>query len=271
MNVFKVTRNRISVKTRFAHLYTAQPQDRQNEILACTSRWCLEVNQTRVMRGRLIAQATKSRSYIKLYKFDVLLHGTWRSITQNISWRGPWFILRHYAFCQLFQLERYKPSHNLAREIFKLKSRSESTGTIDYDGVRLCLRTAAANGPIVHLLCDMWAWNAMVVMMPAGDNSWLVHQSSLAVPPAETSGESRRSGRRSENFTNQYLKYLKGSLTYRKILRQGTSGFISRTKEDVLRFFIALKNPSPFQVRTRNVWVHLASTLTTTPPRRLHY
>jgi hypothetical protein len=111
--VSKVTRNRISVKTRFALLYTAQPQDCQNEILACTSRRCLEVNQTRVMRGIPIAQATKSRSYIKLYKFDMLLHGTWRSITQNISWRGPWFILRHYAFCQLFQLERYKPSHNL--------------------------------------------------------------------------------------------------------------------------------------------------------------
>jgi hypothetical protein len=32
------------------------------------------------------------------------------------------------------------------------------------------------------------------------DNSLLVHQSSLAVLPAETSGESRRNGRRSENF-----------------------------------------------------------------------
>jgi hypothetical protein len=81
---------------------------------------------------------------------------------------------------------------------------------IDYDGVRLCLRTAATNGPIVHPPGDMWAWSAMVMMMSAGDNSWLVHQSSLAVLSAETSEARRRNGRRSENFAYQYLKYLKG-------------------------------------------------------------
>jgi hypothetical protein len=32
------------------------------------------------------------------------------------------------------------------------------------------------------------------------DNSLLAHQSSLAFLPAETSGESRRNGRRRENF-----------------------------------------------------------------------
>jgi len=68
---------------------------------------------------------------------------------------------------------------------------------------------------------------------------------SLAVLPAETSGASRRNWRRSENFAYQYLKYLKGSLTCRKILRHGTSGFTSHPKEGVLRIFIALKNPSP--------------------------
>jgi hypothetical protein len=36
----------------------------------------------------------------------------------------------------------------------------------------------------------------------------LVHQSSLAVLPAETSGASRRNKLRSENFEYQYLKYL---------------------------------------------------------------
>jgi hypothetical protein len=79
----------------------------------------------------------------------------------------------------------------------------------------------------------------VVMTMPAGDNSWLVHQSSLEVPPTETSGASRRNGRRSENFAYQYLKYLKGSLTCRKILRHGTSGFTSHAKECVLRIFIA--------------------------------
>jgi hypothetical protein len=47
-----------------------------------------------------------------------------------------------------------------------------------------------------------------VVMMPAGDNSLLIHQSSMAVLPSETSGASRRNGRRSENVAYQYLKYL---------------------------------------------------------------
>jgi hypothetical protein len=47
----------------------------------------------------------------------------------------------------------------------------------------------------------MWVRRAMVVMMmPAGNNSWLVYQSSLAILPAEMSGASRRNGQRSENF-----------------------------------------------------------------------
>jgi hypothetical protein len=116
----------------------------------------------------------------------------------------------------------------------------------EYDGVGLCFRTAATNGPIFHPRGDTWAWRAVVIMMmPAGDDSWLVHQISLAVLPAETSGERKRNWRRNENFAYQYLKYLKGSLTCRKILRHGTSGFISYPKEGVLRIFNGLKNPSP--------------------------
>jgi hypothetical protein len=64
-------------------------------------------------------------------------------------------------------------------------------------------------------------------MMPARDNSLLVHRSSLEVLPEEKSWESRGNGRRSENFAYQYLKYLEGALTFRKILRQGTSGLTS--------------------------------------------
>jgi hypothetical protein len=91
----------------------------------------------------------------------------------------------------------------------------------DYDGVRLRLRNAATNGPIVHPPGDMWAWTTMVMIMLAGDNSWLVHQSSMTVLPAETPGASRGNGRRSENFAHQYLKCLKGSATCCKILRHG--------------------------------------------------
>jgi hypothetical protein len=43
----------------------------------------------------------------------------------------------------------------------------------------------------------------------------------------------------------QYLRYLKRSLTCRKILRYPTSGFTSHPKEDVLQICIALKNVSP--------------------------
>jgi hypothetical protein len=91
---------------------------------------------------------------------------------------------------------------------------------------------------------DMWAWRAMVVMMPAGDNSWLVYQSCLIVIPAEISRASRRNGRRSENFACQYLKYLKVSLTCRKILQHGTFGFTTHRKEGVLRIVIAFTNLS---------------------------
>jgi hypothetical protein len=140
---------------------------------------------------------------------------------------------------------------------------------IVYDGVRLCLRTAATNGPTVHPPGDNWAWRAMV-MMPAGDNSWLVHQSSVAVLPAETSGGNRMNGRRNENFACQYLQYLKGSLTCRKILRHGTSGFTSDPKEGVLRIFIALENSSPRSGLNPRPLGPVASTLIITPQRRLH-
>jgi hypothetical protein len=144
---------------------------------------------------------------------------------------------------------------------------------IDYDGVRLCVRTAATNEPLAHPRGDMWTWRTVVMMMPAGDNSWLVHQSSLAVLPAETSGETGRNGRRSEKFACQCLKYLSGSLTYRKILRRGTSSCTSSPKESLLQILIALKNPSPRQGLHPRLLDPVASTLTTTLPRRqaVHY
>jgi hypothetical protein len=89
--------------------------------------------------------------------------------------------------------------------------------------------------------CSSPAWTDMVTTMPAGDNSWLVHQSSLAALPAETSGASRSNERRSEIFAYHYLKHLKGFLTRRKILRHGTSGFTSHPKEGVLRILSPLK------------------------------
>jgi hypothetical protein len=45
-------------------------------------------------------------------------------------------------------------------------------------------------------------------------------------------------------------------------------GFISHPKEGVLRIFIALKNPSPWPGSNPRTLGPMASTLTTTPPRR---
>jgi hypothetical protein len=115
----------------------------------------------------------------------------------------------------------------------------------DYNSVRLCLRTATNKGPIVDPPGDMWAWIAMLMTIPAGNISWLVHHSSLAVLPAETSEASTRNGRRGENFACQYLKYLKGTLTRLNILRHWTSGFTRHPMEGVLRICIVLKNPPP--------------------------
>jgi hypothetical protein len=159
------------------------------------------------------------------------------------------------------------PASSCPNKMLALYKENWKLPGIDYDGVRLCLRTAATSGPTVHPPGDMWAWSA-VVMMQAGETSWLVHQSSLAVIPAETSGASRRNGRRSNNFAYQYLKYLNGSLTCRKILRHGTAVFISHSKEGVARSFIALKNLSPRQGLNPRPLGPVASTLTTIPPRR---
>jgi hypothetical protein len=60
------------------------------------------------------------------------------------------------------------------------------------------------------------------------------------------------------------------SFTGRKILRHGTSGFTSHLKEDVLRNFIALKNPSPLPGSNPRPLGPVASTLIITPPRRLN-
>jgi hypothetical protein len=130
-------------------------------------------------------------------------------------------------------------------------------------------KTVASNRPIVLHPGEMWAWRVMVMMMPAGENSWLVHQSFLAILPAETCGVSRRNGWRSENFAYQYLRYVNRSLTCRKILWHGASSFTSYPNEGVLQIFITLKNPSPRLGMNPRPLGPEASTLTTVLPRWL--
>jgi hypothetical protein len=76
-------------------------------------------------------------------------------------------------------------------------------------------------------------------------------------------------GEGNENLVYTSPWNFKRSLTCRKILRYGTSFFISHAKEGVLLICIALKNPSPWQGSNPKPMGPVASTLTTTPPRRL--
>jgi hypothetical protein len=103
-------------------------------------------------------------------------------------------------------------------------------------------------------------WIAVMMMMPVGDNSWLVYQRQM-----------ERVGGMDEDIRIlriQYLWCVNGSFTCRNILRHGTSGFTSYRKECVLRIFIALKNASPRSGLIPLPLGLVASTLTTTSPRR---
>jgi hypothetical protein len=72
---------------------------------------------------------------------------------------------------------------------------------------------------------------------------------------------------------NESLVYLspwefKRTFTCRKILRHGISGFTSHPKEDMVRIFKAFKHLLPWPDSNPRPLGPVASTLTTTPPRR---
>jgi hypothetical protein len=110
-------------------------------------------------------------------------------------------------------------------------------------GFDLRLTTAASNGPIVHPPGNARAWIAKAMAVSTG---------KLLTRPPELSGNSAsrdiwdRVGGMGEgvSFACQYLRYVNGPLTCRKILQHGASGFASHPKEGVLRIFIALTNQS---------------------------
>jgi hypothetical protein len=92
---------------------------------------------------------------------------------------------------------------------------SRPTGARDVTAVEVVLQrhlvdwlwwdeTMSQNCGHQRAYCSSPGWyvnmGAMVVMMSAGDNYLFVHQISLAVLPAETSGASRRNWRMSENL-----------------------------------------------------------------------
>jgi hypothetical protein len=131
------------------------------------------------------------------------------------------------------------------------------------------LRTAATNGPIARpagwyvSVEPRWWWRRLGITPDSFDRApWQsCHQRYLEQVGGMDEGM--------RILRIQCLWYLNWSLTCRKILRRGTSGFTSHPKESVLRIFIALKNPSSQPGLNTRPLGPVASTLTTTPPRRL--
>jgi hypothetical protein len=84
-------------------------------------------------------------------------------------------VLRHQYLAQgevLLRMSDYRSRFVLCELLSGIKNGEAFFYPIDYDEVRLCLRTAATNGPIVRPPGDMSSWRAMVMMMmmPARDN-----------------------------------------------------------------------------------------------------
>jgi hypothetical protein len=91
------------------------------------------------------------------------------------------------------------------------------------------------NEPTVNLPDDdMWVWRVMEMMMMAGENSWLIHQSSLAILPVviwEQVGGMDEGVR----ILPVIIWYTSRDLYHAdKILRHGAFGFTSYLKEGVL-------------------------------------
>jgi hypothetical protein len=98
-------------------------------------------------------------------------------------------------------------------------------------------------------------------VMPAGDKFWLLIPAGRTVRalwPSYQQIHLERVGRMEEGtriLRIQYLWYVKGSFTCRKILWHGTSGFTSHPKEGVLRVFSPLKAHRFGRVWTRDTLV----------------
>jgi hypothetical protein len=138
--------------------------------------------------------------------------------------------------------------------------------------IRLRLDLTRGLGPSVHpRVIVMWTmvWWYRLVLTPNLATRALWQPPVLSGGPFSRgiSGASRRMGEGNENLVCPSPWDFKRSLTYRKILRRGTSGFTYQTKEGVLRIFIGLKNPSPWLGSNPRPLGPVASTLITTPPR----
>jgi hypothetical protein len=144
---------------------------------------------------------------------------------------------------------------------------------IDYDVVRLTFQTYDLYGPIVHpRVTAMWTmvWWYRLGLTPNLSTRALWQQPVLSGGSVsrDISGVSRRMGEGNENLVHPSKPDFKRSLTCHKILRHGTFGFTSYLKEGVLWIFITLEHQSLWPGSNKWTLGPVASTLTTTPPRR---
>jgi hypothetical protein len=139
------------------------------------------------------------------------------------------------------------------------------------DGVRLCLWTAATSGPIVHHLGDIWAWRT-VVEWYRRRNAWFRPPEICGSPSSSHLAANKEElCEGSEEFDlAKYLlcSYFEVIFIFLKMLRHGADGFTSPPKEGALRIFIAKIHWHRPGLNPRTLGL-LASTLTTTPPRKL--
>jgi hypothetical protein len=94
---------------------------------------------------------------------------------------------------------------------------------------------------IPRVICEhgepwWWWWWCRLGITPDSSTRglWQSYQHRLL-------GPGRRNGGRRETFAYQYLRYVNGSLTCRKILRHGASGFTSLPKKVCCWFLSPLK------------------------------
>jgi hypothetical protein len=139
--------------------------------------------------------------------------------------------------------------------------------------MRLTSQNCGLYGSIVHphvivILTILW-WHRLG-LTPNSSTRALWQPPVLSGGPAsrDISGASGRMDEGNKNLFYPSPWDFKRYLTCRKILRHGTSGFTSHPKEDVLRIFLALKNPSPWSGSNPRPLSQVASTVTTTPPKR---
>jgi hypothetical protein len=101
-------------------------------------------------------------------------------------------------------------------------------------------------------------------MISREENSWFVHQSSLAILPADTSGS--KQGDRAKEIMNLALRSIFVHISL--VIFYRADGLAFHPKKCVLRIFIALKSLSPWPGLNSRILGRMASALTITPPRR---